>query len=119
MTGGQDPRCLFCRIVRREAPATILFETERLLAFEDAFPKAPVHVLIIPKEHIASLDDAAEGSAGLLGEALLAARRAAAEKGVADSGYRIVLNTGPDSGQAVFHIHFHVLGGRHLHWPPG
>ncbi len=119
MIGGQDPRCLFCRIIRREAPAKILFETDRVLAFEDVRPQAPAHVLVIPKDHIASLNDAADRSDELLGEVLLAARRAAQEKGLAASGYRIVLNTGPDSGQAVFHLHFHVLGGRPLHWPPG
>lgn len=119
MTGYQDPTCLFCRIVRREAPAQILFETDQVLAFEDVRPQAPAHVLVIPKDHIASLDAAPAGSEALLGGVLLAARRAARDKGLAESGYRIVLNTGPDSGQAVFHIHFHVLGGRHLHWPPG
>jgi len=119
MTVARDPDCLFCRIVRRESPATVLFETDRVLAFEDVRPQAPVHVLVIPKDHIASLNDAAAGSEQLLGELLLEARRAAREKGIDVSGYRIVLNTGPGSGQAVFHIHFHVLGGRHLHWPPG
>jgi histidine triad (HIT) family protein len=113
------PDCLFCKIVRRDLPARILFETEQALAFEDARPQAPVHVLVIPKAHIASLDEAPEGSEALLGEVLFAARRAAREKGIADSGFRIVVNTGGDSGQAVFHIHFHVLGGRPLHWPPG
>jgi len=111
--------CLFCRIARREVPATILFETERVIAFEDIRPKAPVHVLVIPRVHFASLDEAPEGSEGLLGELLVAARRAAREKGVADTGFRVVLNTGPDSGQEVRHIHFHVLGGRRLTWPPG
>lgn len=111
--------CPFCRIARRELPAKILFETERVLAFEDIRPKAPVHVLVIPRVHFASLDEAPEGSEGLLGELLVAARRAAREKGVADTGFRVVLNTGPDSGQEVRHIHFHVLGGRRLTWPPG
>jgi histidine triad (HIT) family protein len=115
----RDPGCLFCRIVRRELPARILFETEHVLAFEDIRPKAPVHILVIPKLHFASLDDAPDGSEGLLGELLVAARRAAREKGVAAAGYRVVLNTGPDSGQEVLHIHFHVIGGRPLHWPPG
>jgi histidine triad (HIT) family protein len=119
MSAHRDPGCLFCRIVAGEAPAKALFETDRVFAFEDVRPQAPVHVLVIPKDHIASLDDAAEGSAELLGELLLAARRAAHEKGIAKTGYRVVLNTGRDSGQAVFHVHFHVLGGRHLHWPPG
>lgn len=111
--------CLFCRIVRRELAATVLFETDRVLAFEDIRPKAPVHVLVIPKLHFASLEDASEGSDALLGELLLAARRAAREKGVDHSGYRVVLNTGRDSGQEVPHIHFHVIGGRPLRWPPG
>lgn len=119
MTLSQDPACLFCRIARREVPARILFETDDLLAFEDIRPKAPVHVLVIPKTHFASLNDAPDGSERLIGELLQAARRVAREKGVAATGYRVVLNTGPDSGQEVPHIHFHVIGGRRLAWPPG
>ena len=119
MSAPQDPGCLFCRIARRELPARILFETDRVLAFEDIRPKAPIHVLVIPKIHFASLNDVPDGSEDLLGEILAASRRAAREKGVAESGYRVVLNTGPDSGQEVPHIHFHVIGGRPLHWPPG
>ncbi len=111
--------CLFCRIARRELPAKILFEDERVLAFDDLRPQAPVHVLVIPKAHFASLNDAPAGSEALLGELLLAARRAARDKGIAETGYRVVLNTGRDSGQEVLHIHLHVLGGRRLHWPPG
>ncbi len=111
--------CVFCRIVRKELPAAVLFESERFLAFEDIRPRAPVHVLVIPKAHIASLNEAPEGSEALLGEALSTARAMARLKGVGESGYRIVLNTGPHSGQEVFHIHFHVLGGRPLSWPPG
>jgi histidine triad (HIT) family protein len=119
VTPPQDPGCLFCRIARRELPARILFETDHLVAFEDIRPKAPVHVLVIPKLHFASLNDAPDGSEPLIGELLHAARRAAREKGVAETGYRIVLNTGPDSGQEVAHLHFHVIGGRPLSWPPG
>jgi len=119
MSGPGPADCLFCRIIRRESPAKILFETEHALAFEDVRPQAPVHVLVVPKAHIASLDDAPAGSEALLGEVLFTARRAAREKGIAGTGYRVVLNTGRDSGQAVFHIHFHVLGGRPLRWPPG
>ena len=111
--------CPFCRIVRKELPAKVLFEDERILAFEDIRPKAPVHVLVIPKAHFASLNEAPEGAEALLGEMLLRARALAREKGVGESGYRIVLNTAGDSGQEVLHIHFHVLGGRRLSWPPG
>jgi histidine triad (HIT) family protein len=119
MSAPGDENCVFCRIVRRELPAKILFENERILAFEDIRPKAPVHVLIIPKAHFASLNEAPEGEEGLLGEILLRARTMAREKGVGESGYRIVLNTARDSGQEVPHIHFHILGGRRLGWPPG
>lgn len=119
MNQPQDPRCLFCRIARRELAASILFETENVVAFEDIRPKAPVHVLVIPKAHFASLNDAPEGSERLIGELLHAARRAARERGVDATGYRVVLNTGRDSGQEVPHIHFHVIGGRPLGWPPG
>ena len=119
MSAAEAPGCLFCRIARRELPAKILFEDDRVLAFEDMRPQAPVHVLVIPKAHFASLNDAPEGSDALLGELLLAARRAARDKGIAETGYRVVLNTGRDSGQEILHIHFHVLGGRRLHWPPG
>ncbi len=111
--------CLFCRIVRGEVPATVLFENGRVLAFEDIRPQAPVHALVVPKAHFASLDEAPDGSEALLGEILLAAREVARSKGVGASGYRVVLNTGRDSGQEVFHIHFHVIGGRRLAWPPG
>jgi histidine triad (HIT) family protein len=111
--------CLFCRIVRKELPAKVLFENDRVLAFEDIRPKAPVHVLVIPKDHFASLNDAPEGAEALLGEILLRARAIAREKGIGETGYRIVLNTARDSGQEVFHIHFHVLGGRPMRWPPG
>jgi histidine triad (HIT) family protein len=111
--------CLFCRIVRKEIPAKIVFEDEKFLAFEDIHPQAPVHVLLIPKEHFASLNEAPAGSEALLGETLLRAREIARAKGIASSGYRIVLNTARDSGQVVFHIHFHILGGRRMTWPPG
>ncbi|HVP90786.1 MAG TPA: histidine triad nucleotide-binding protein [Terriglobales bacterium] len=111
--------CLFCRIAKREIPAKIVLEDEQFLAFEDIRPQAPVHVLIIPKRHIASLNEAPEGAEALLGEALLRAREIARAKGVGTSGYRIVLNTARDSGQEVFHIHFHLLGGRRMTWPPG
>lgn len=119
MTAPSAGDCLFCRIVRKELPAKVLFENARILAFEDIRPKAPVHVLIIPKDHFASLNEAPDGTETLLGEILLRAREIAREKGIGESGYRVVLNTARDSGQEVFHIHFHVLGGRRMTWPPG
>jgi histidine triad (HIT) family protein len=119
MTAPSAGDCLFCRIARKELAANILFENERIVAFEDIRPKAPVHVLVIPKDHFASLNDAPEGAGALLGEILFKAREIARAKGIGETGYRIVLNTARDSGQEVFHIHFHVLGGRRMTWPPG
>jgi histidine triad (HIT) family protein len=111
--------CLFCKIAAKEIPARIVHETERVLAFEDIAPKAPHHILIIPKEHFASLNDLPADKGDLLVEVLMAARTIARERGISASGYRIVLNTARDSGQEVFHIHFHLLGGRRMTWPPG
>ncbi|HEX6597899.1 MAG TPA: histidine triad nucleotide-binding protein [Gemmatimonadaceae bacterium] len=109
--------CLFCRIVRREIPATIVREDEHTLAFRDIDPKAPTHVLVIPKTHVASLADAPD--AATLGRVLLAAAQIAKDEGIETSGYRTVINTGADAGQTVHHVHVHLLGGRHLKWPPG
>jgi histidine triad (HIT) family protein len=96
-----------------------VYEDETILAFEDIHPKAPTHILIIPKDHFASLNDVPEDKADLLSHILIKARQIARDKGIAESGYRIVLNTARDSGQDVFHIHFHLLGGRKMFWPPG
>lgn len=109
--------CLFCRIVRREIPASIMWEDEHALAFRDVDPKSPIHVLVIPKRHVATLNEATD--AVLLGRLLLAARELAEGEGIAQTGYRTVINTGADAGQTVFHLHVHVLGGRHMKWPPG
>jgi histidine triad (HIT) family protein len=111
--------CLFCRIAKKEIPAKIVHEDAKILAFEDIRPQAPVHILIIPKDHFASLNEAPAGTEALLGEMLFRAREIAREKGVGSSGYRIVLNTARDSGQEVLHIHMHLLGGRRMSWPPG
>jgi histidine triad (HIT) family protein len=111
--------CVFCRIVARERPARILYEDEGILAFEDIRPRAPVHVLVIPKEHIVSLEEAPAGREELLGRLMYVARDIARDKGVAASGYRLVLNCGPDSGMEVPHLHVHLLGGRRMGWPPG
>jgi histidine triad (HIT) family protein len=109
--------CLFCRIVREEIPAKIVWEDAHSLAFRDVDPKAPTHVLVIPKRHVASLNDASD--AQLLGRLLLAAREIAEQEGIADDGYRTVINCGAGAGQTVFHLHVHLLGGRRLGWPPG
>lgn len=111
--------CLFCKIVNHEIPARVVYEDDEMFAFEDINPQAPVHILIIPKEHYASLNDVPEEKKNLLGRLLLQAKQIARSKGLGEKGYRIVLNTGRDSGQEVFHIHFHVLGGRRMTWPPG
>ncbi len=111
--------CLFCKIVKHEIPARTVYEDEDVFAFEDINPQAPVHILIIPKEHFASLNDVPEEKREILGRILILAKRIAREKGLGERGYRIVLNTEKDSGQEVFHIHFHLLGGRRMTWPPG
>lgn len=111
--------CLFCKIVKKEIPAKVIYENERILAFEDINPQAPLHILIIPKEHFASLNEVPEEKRNILPELLLQARQIAKERGISEKGYRIVLNTAKDAGQEVFHIHFHLLGGRRMMWPPG
>ena len=110
--------CLFCRIVEGEIPSTPIFEDELSYAFADISPKAPVHVLIVPREHISSVADADESKSALLGHLLWAAAEIARNKGLGN-GYRVVVNTGPDGGQTVDHLHLHLLGGRDLSWPPG
>jgi histidine triad (HIT) family protein len=111
--------CLFCQIVAGEVPADSVFQDERSMAFRDINPQAPVHVLVIPREHIESLDDASQKEEALLGHLLRVAARVANEQGLSESGYRTIINTGAGAGQSVFHLHVHVLGGRALNWPPG
>ncbi len=111
--------CIFCKIINKEIPASIVFEDEKMIAFNDINSQAPIHILLIPREHFASLNDIPEEKKNILSHLLLKARQIAQEKGIAEKGYRIVLNTEKDSGQEVFHIHFHLLGGRRMHWPPG
>ena len=111
--------CLFCRLIRREIPATIVYEDDRLLAFSDINPQAPTHVLLIPKRHIASLNDLQPDDDALVGELVRRAATIAGEGGLAARGFRTVFNTNRDAGQTVFHIHLHLLGGRSLAWPPG
>lgn len=110
-------QCLFCRIVRREIPATLVAETEDCVAFRDINPQAPVHVVVIPRKHVASLNDATD--ARLVGRLATVAAEIARQEGIADSGYRTVINTNADAGQTVFHMHLHLLGGRRMGWPPG
>jgi histidine triad (HIT) family protein len=111
--------CLFCKIVSRQIPSDIVLETDEVLAFKDVRPVAPVHALVIPKKHLTSIHDATPDDAAHLGRLMLAARDVAEKLGLAPSGYRLVVNTGADGGQSVFHVHVHVLGGRPMAWPPG
>jgi histidine triad (HIT) family protein len=110
--------CLFCKIVEGSIPSTAVYQDEQCYAFLDIDPKAPVHVLVIPRKHIASLAEADRSDEGLLGHLLWAAAEIARMKSLA-SGYRVIISTGKDGGQTVDHLHAHVLGGRALHWPPG
>ena len=109
---------IFSKIIRKEIPADIVYEDDLALAFRDVQPQAPVHILIIPKKPIKSIDRAADSDAALLGHLLLTVKRVAAQEGL-DKGYRIVINTGEDGGQTVFHLHLHLLGKRAMTWPPG
>ena len=111
--------CVFCAIVAGDIPADVVAEADDWIAFRDLSPQAPTHVLVIPREHLASLNDLDADRRDLAGELLLAARQVAALEGLADDGYRIVTNTHERAGQSVFHIHLHVLGGRTMRWPPG
>ncbi len=111
--------CLFCKIVQGEIPANIAYQNDHVLAFHDIHPGAPTHVLVIPKRHIIGAHEATAEDAALLGEIFLAARNVAEQLGLAESGYRLVVNNGKDAGQSVLHLHMHVLGGRAMAWPPG
>lgn len=110
---------LFLKIIDREIPADIVHEDDELLAFRDIDPQAPVHVLVVPKRRIATINDLAGDDAGLVGRMVLAARQIAADEGLAEDGYRLVFNCNDKGGQSVFHIHLHLLGGRQMEWPPG
>ena len=112
-------QCLFCRIAAGEIPANILYSDEDVLAFRDINPQAPLHALVIPRKHIATINDLQADDAALVGKLFLAAKQVAKEAGYAEDGYRVVMNCGLDAGQSVFHIHLHILAGRALSWPPG
>ncbi|MCC6345585.1 MAG: histidine triad nucleotide-binding protein [Nitrospirales bacterium] len=111
--------CIFCRIVEKTIPAKVIYEDEHAVAFEDINPQAPVHTLIIPRKHIPTLLDIGEEDHALLGHLVKVAGVIARDKGVAERGFRVVANCNHESGQTVYHIHLHLLGGRPMHWPPG
>lgn len=111
--------CLFCKIINGEIPSSKVYEDELVYAFRDIEPQAPVHILIIPKEHIASANELTEENASVVGHVFAVAAEIAKAEGIAEGGYRIVNNCGEDGGQTVKHLHFHMLGGRSLQWPPG
>lgn len=114
-----DSSCLFCRIAAREIPADIVRESDRLVAFRDTNPQASTHILLIPKEHVRSIAEIEDQHADLLADIAQTATQLAAAEGIEESGWRLVTNVGPDAGQSVFHLHFHLLGGRQMGWPPG
>jgi len=111
--------CLFCKIIDREIPASIVYEDERVIAFNDINPQASTHVLVIPKQHVATLNDLDSTHDAIVGELVRRASAIAKERGIDAAGYRTVFNTNRDAGQTVFHIHLHLIGGRSLAWPPG
>jgi len=117
MTSSTD--CLFCRIASREIPAKIVHEDDEFVAFEDINPQAPTHILVIPRKHVASLDELAPEDAGIAGRLLVRLATIARDRGLPEPGYRAVINCGEGAGQSVFHIHAHLLGGRRMGWPPG
>ncbi|GLR62741.1 histidine triad nucleotide-binding protein [Marinospirillum insulare] len=111
--------CIFCKIAKHELPATVVFEDDQVIAFNDIDPKAPHHLLVIPKRHITTLNDLKDGDEALAGRLQVVAAKLAKELGFAEAGYRTVMNCNEDGGQTVWHIHMHVLAGRSLSWPPG
>lgn len=111
--------CLFCKIAQKHIPASIIYDDDKLLAFRDINPQAPVHLLVIPKQHVSTANDFTAADEALLGRMVLTAQNLALAEGIAESGYRLVMNCNSDGGQTVYHVHLHVLGGRGMRWPPG
>ena len=111
--------CLFCGIIDGRTKASVVYRDDAVVAFKDIKPRAPVHILIIPRKHIASVLDIEPNDDALIGQIFRVASRLAREHGIAESGFRVVVNAGPDAGQSVFHLHYHLLGGRQMSWPPG
>jgi histidine triad (HIT) family protein len=119
MTADRDPNCLFCRIVAGEIPSTQVDADEAVIAIRDIAPRAPTHILVLPRRHIPSADDLGEADGELLGRIFAMVARIARSQGIADAGYRVVTNVGAWGGQTVDHLHFHLMGGRPFEWPPG
>lgn len=119
MSAGFVPTCPFCRIAAGQTPSTQVYSDEQVVAFRDLRPVAPTHVLVIPRRHISGIDAPEAEDGAVLAMLVRAANTVARQEGIAESGYRLVWNVGPNAGQSVFHLHLHVLGGRHLGWPPG
>ncbi|MEP0071963.1 MAG: histidine triad nucleotide-binding protein [Marinomonas sp.] len=111
--------CLFCKIVNGDIPATVLYEDDDVIAFEDIMPQAPTHFLVIPKRHISTLNDLTDNDAAVVGKLQITAAKVAKQKGISEEGYRVAMNCNEMGGQTVYHIHMHVLGGRQMAWPPG
>lgn len=111
--------CIFCKIIRKEIPANIAYEDDELLAFHDIHPAAPVHILIIPKLHVAKVGEFSDENFHVVPKMMAASKRLAQDQGILDDGYRLVLNSGDNGGQTVYHVHMHLLGGRVMRWPPG
>lgn len=111
--------CIFCKIVKREIPATIIYEDEHVIAFDDLYPRAPIHKLIIPRKHIATLNDITEEDTEVMGRLLQTVKHVAKELKIDKNGYRTIINCNAGGGQEIYHIHVHLLGGRQMTWPPG
>ncbi len=111
--------CLFCKMIAGDIQPDVVYEDDSVLAFRDIAPQAPLHVLVVPRQHLATLNELTPANAGLLGQMYLAAQRIARDAGLAERGYRTVMNCNAEAGQSVFHLHLHVLAGRPMHWPPG
>lgn len=111
--------CLFCKLLNGEIPTTFIYEDEKVAAFNDIDPKAPHHILIIPRKHIATLNDIENHETELIGHMMQTAKKIAADKGIEKTGYRVLMNCNVDGGQSVYHLHLHLLGGRRMNWPPG
>ena len=114
-----ENECIFCKIINKEINAEIVYEDDDILAFRDINPQAPVHIVFVPKQHIANNNDISEGNSSVVGSIFCKIKDIATESGIEENGYRVVLNCNKDAGQEVFHLHFHLLGGRDFTWPPG